>query len=74
VDQREKDINSSSRQRDCYVRTMTVRVQLKKNPGHKPQGAWRRDELIGGKRQSQSNSESDSELVGSRGSESTISS
>jgi hypothetical protein len=29
---------------------MIASVQLeKKNPGHDPQGAWRQDELIGGK-------------------------
>jgi hypothetical protein len=28
---------------------MTVRVQLQKNSGRDPQGAWPQDELIGGK-------------------------
>jgi hypothetical protein len=32
-----------------YVRTMTARVSLKKVAGRDPQGAWRQDELIGGK-------------------------
>jgi hypothetical protein len=27
--------------------TVTARVQLKKNSGHEPQEAWRKDELIG---------------------------
>jgi hypothetical protein len=32
------------------MRTMTVTVQLKKNiSGRESQGAWRQDELIGGK-------------------------
>jgi hypothetical protein len=28
---------------------MTVWVQLQKESGHKPQEAWRQDEMIGGK-------------------------
>jgi hypothetical protein len=36
------------RQRRCYVRTMTTRVQLKKISGRDPQGAWCQ-ELTGGK-------------------------
>jgi hypothetical protein len=42
--------NPSSRQRGCYIRTMTARVQLeKKMSGRESQEAWRQDELIGGK-------------------------
>jgi hypothetical protein len=42
----------SSRQRGCYIRIMAARVQLKKKiSGREPQGAWRLDELIGGKPQ-----------------------
>jgi hypothetical protein len=40
----------SSRQRGCYIRTMTAGVQLrKKNSGRESQGARRQDELIGSK-------------------------
>jgi hypothetical protein len=39
----------SSRQRGCYIRTMTARVQLQKNLWSLPQRARRQDELIGGK-------------------------
>jgi hypothetical protein len=43
----------SSRQIGCYIRRMTVGVQLrKKNSGRESQGARRQDELIAGKRQS----------------------
>jgi hypothetical protein len=42
-------IDLSSRHRGCYIRTMPARVQLKKNDGRESQGAWRQDELIGGK-------------------------
>jgi hypothetical protein len=43
-------INPSFLTRGCYVRIMTVRVQLKKKfSGCEPQGAWCQDELIGGK-------------------------
>jgi hypothetical protein len=39
-----------SRHRGCYIRTITASVQLrKKNTGRGYQGAWRQDELIGGK-------------------------
>jgi hypothetical protein len=42
--------DSSSRQRGCYIRTMTASVQFgNKIIGRDPQGAWRQDELIGGK-------------------------
>jgi hypothetical protein len=44
---------------------MTARVKLKKISGHESQGAWRQDELIGGKvsnSDSDSDSDSDSEL------------
>jgi hypothetical protein len=40
---RDKQTFSSDR------RTMTARFQLKKNSGRGAQGAWRQDELIGGK-------------------------
>jgi hypothetical protein len=43
------ETNSSSRQRGCYIRTITAGVQLKKISGRGFQGAWRKDELIGGK-------------------------
>jgi hypothetical protein len=36
-------------QRVCYIRTITASVQLKKYTGRGSQGAWREDELIGGK-------------------------
>jgi hypothetical protein len=39
----------SSHQRGCYIRTITKSVQLEKNTGREPQGAYRQDELIGGK-------------------------
>jgi hypothetical protein len=40
----------SSRQRRCYIRTITARVQLEnKITGRESQGACRQDELIGGK-------------------------
>jgi hypothetical protein len=40
----------SSRQRGCYIRTMTAGVQLrKKYSGRESQGARRQDELLGGK-------------------------
>jgi hypothetical protein len=40
----------ASRQRGCYVRTMTSSVQLEiKNSGRGSQGACHQDELIGGK-------------------------
>jgi hypothetical protein len=32
-----------------YIGTITARVQLKKKIGLESQGAWRKDELIGGK-------------------------
>jgi hypothetical protein len=43
------ETNPSSRQRGCYIRTITAGVQLKKNSGRGSQGAWRQDKLIGGK-------------------------
>jgi hypothetical protein len=49
----------SSRQRECYVRTLTTSVQLKQNIGRESQGACRQDER---NRQSYSKSDSDSEL------------
>jgi hypothetical protein len=40
----------SSRQRECYIRTITASVQLEnKITGRETQGACRQDELIGGK-------------------------
>jgi hypothetical protein len=40
----------SSRQRGCYIRTITARVQLEnKITGRESQGACLQDELIGGK-------------------------
>jgi hypothetical protein len=40
----------SSRERGCYIRAITASVQLEnKITGHDSQGAWRQDELIGGK-------------------------
>jgi hypothetical protein len=40
----------SSRQRGCYIRTMTANVHLrKKHSGRESQGALRQDKLIGGK-------------------------
>jgi hypothetical protein len=39
----------SSRDKVCYIRTINASVQLKKNTGRGSQGAWRQDELIGGK-------------------------
>jgi hypothetical protein len=44
-----KMTDPSSRQRGCYIRTITARVHLKKNKGRESQGAWRQDELIDGK-------------------------
>jgi hypothetical protein len=38
----------SSRQRGCYIRTMTAGVQLRKKSGRETQGARRLDELNGG--------------------------
>jgi hypothetical protein len=38
-----------SRQRGCYIRTMTANIQLKKHIGRGSQGAWRQRNLIGGK-------------------------
>jgi hypothetical protein len=39
----------SSRQRGCYIRTITASVQLEnKITDHESQGACRQDELIGG--------------------------
>jgi hypothetical protein len=39
-----------SRQRGCYIRTITAIVQLEnKNNGRESQGDCRQDELIGGK-------------------------
>jgi hypothetical protein len=38
----------SSRQRGCYVRSITAGVQMRKeNSGRESQGARRQDELIG---------------------------
>jgi hypothetical protein len=34
---------------DVNIRTVTVRAQSKEISGREPQGAWRQDELIGGK-------------------------
>jgi hypothetical protein len=40
----------SSRQRGCYIRTITANVQLEnKITGRESQGVCRQDELIGGK-------------------------
>jgi hypothetical protein len=39
----------SSRQRGCYIKTITSNVQLKKISDRESQGAWCQDELIGGK-------------------------
>jgi hypothetical protein len=40
----------SSRQRGCFIRTITTSVQLEdKITGRKSQGAYRQDELTGGK-------------------------
>jgi hypothetical protein len=39
----------SSREKGCYIRTMTTSVQVKKVSSRKSQGAWRQDELIDGK-------------------------
>jgi hypothetical protein len=39
----------SSRKRGYYIRTMAAGVQLGKICGRESQGAWRQDELIGGK-------------------------
>jgi hypothetical protein len=44
--------NPSSRQRGCYVGTMTARVHCENNSGHEPQAAWRQEELIGANHQS----------------------
>jgi hypothetical protein len=46
--------NPSSRQRGCYIRTITARVLLKKISGRGSHGAWRQYELIGVNRQSYS--------------------
>jgi hypothetical protein len=43
------EINPFSRQKGCYIMTMTARVHLEKISGREPQGAWRQDELIDGK-------------------------
>jgi hypothetical protein len=43
-------IDPSSRQRECYVKTMRASVQLEnKITGRESRGAFRQDELIGGK-------------------------
>jgi hypothetical protein len=46
-------INNCKRQTSplggCYIRTITASVRLEKNAGHGSKGAWRQDELIGGK-------------------------
>jgi hypothetical protein len=40
----------SSRQRRCYIRTITVSIKLENTiTGRESQGARRRDEMIGGK-------------------------
>jgi hypothetical protein len=44
-----RDTDPASRQGGCYIRTITASAQLKKNTGRGSQGAWRQDELIGGK-------------------------
>jgi hypothetical protein len=44
--------NPSSRQRGCYIRTITARVRLQKKSCHDPHGARHQGELIGGKPQS----------------------
>jgi hypothetical protein len=44
-----QEINPSSHQRGYYIRTISARVHLKKISGRESQGAWRQDELIGGK-------------------------
>jgi hypothetical protein len=38
-----------SRQKECYIRTMTAGVQLRKISGRESQGARHQDELNGGK-------------------------
>jgi hypothetical protein len=43
-----KESNPSSRQRGCYLRT-ECQGSVKKNVRSEPQGAWRQDEIIGGK-------------------------
>jgi hypothetical protein len=46
------ETNPSSHQRECYIRTMTTRVQSKKKiSDREPQEAWRQDKLVGGKLQ-----------------------
>jgi hypothetical protein len=37
------ETNPSSRQRGCYIMTITARVQLEKNSGRASQGAWRQN-------------------------------
>jgi hypothetical protein len=39
--------DKSSRQRGCYIRTITARVQLERIFGSGSQGARRQDKLIG---------------------------
>jgi hypothetical protein len=47
------ETNPSSSQRICYIRTTTAMVQLQNKKeeisGRESRGAWRQDELIGGK-------------------------
>jgi hypothetical protein len=40
----------SSRQRECYIRTIDCKGSVEKNAGRESQGAWCQDEMIGGKR------------------------
>jgi hypothetical protein len=45
-----QETNPDSRQRGCYIRPITTKIQLKKRIyGRESQGASSHDELIGGK-------------------------
>jgi hypothetical protein len=46
-----QETNPSSHQRGCCMKTVTARVQLKKNPVDEPQGVCNGEELIGSKHQ-----------------------
>jgi hypothetical protein len=41
--------NTSSRRKGCYISTIKASVQLQKVSGRDLRGAWRQDELTGGK-------------------------
>jgi hypothetical protein len=43
------ETNPSSRQRGCYIRTMTARVQLRNNISSGTRGVWRQNEVFGAK-------------------------